>query len=77
MVVRILSVVLVLYVSKEINDAWRFIDIYTHLFSGLCIREIVAEVKVTGSELVIGSEFPCIQIIYKHGMRMTWAIVGS
>lgn len=56
-------------------------EVYRHLhmflLAGLCIHEIVAKVKVTGSKLVIDSEFPCIQITYKHEKRMTWTVVGS
>lgn len=55
------------------------INRHLHMFllASLCIHEIVAKVKVTGSKSIIGTEFPCTQIVYKHGKRMTWSTVGS
>lgn len=77
-----LSAVLVLIVGIIcFKRDQRCVKVYRHLHRslllGLCIGEIVAKVKVTGSELVTGSEFPCIQNIYKHGTKMTWTTVGS
>ena len=51
--------------------------LHMFLLASLCIHEIVAKVKVTGSKSVIRTEFPCIQITYKYEKRMTWTTVGS
>lgn len=51
--------------------------LHIFLLASLCIHEIVAKVKVTGSKSVIGTEFPCLQIIYKNEKRMTWTTVRS